>query len=72
VRGLHGNFGLLAQYNIDWEHNKPLSRLKEALHVMRTFLDEGAITFEGDFFKYSGSTRSPGRSRRSSRSRWAR
>src|SRR5919112_1832143 len=21
---------------------------------MRTFLDEGAITFEGDFFKYSG------------------
>ena len=49
-----GNFGLLAQYNIDWEHQKPLSRLKEALHVMRTFLDEGAITFEGDFFKYSG------------------
>jgi 5,10-methylenetetrahydromethanopterin reductase len=49
-----GNFGLLAQYNIDWEHSKPLSRLKEALHVMRTFLDEGAITFEGDFFKYSG------------------
>ena len=49
-----GNFGLLSQYNIDWEHNKPLSRLKEALHVMRTFLDEGAITFDGDFFKYSG------------------
>ena len=22
--------------------------------MMRTFLDEGAITFEGDFFKYSG------------------
>ena len=21
---------------------------------MRTFLDEGAITFEGDFFKYNG------------------
>ena len=49
-----GNFGLLAQYNIDWEGRKPLSRLKEAMHVMRTFLDEGAITFEGDFFKYSG------------------
>jgi 5,10-methylenetetrahydromethanopterin reductase len=49
-----GNFGLLAQYGIDWEHKKPLSRLKEALHVMRTFLDEGAITFKGDFFEYNG------------------
>ena len=49
-----GNFGLLAQYGIDWENQKPLSRLKEAIHVMRTFLDEGAITFEGDFFKYNG------------------
>jgi alkanesulfonate monooxygenase SsuD/methylene tetrahydromethanopterin reductase-like flavin-dependent oxidoreductase (luciferase family) len=33
---------------------KPLSRVKEAHHVMRTFLDDGAITFDGDFFKYSG------------------
>ena len=49
-----GNFGLLSQYKIDWEGQKPLSRLKEAIHVMRTFLGEGAITFEGDFFKYSG------------------
>jgi 5,10-methylenetetrahydromethanopterin reductase len=49
-----GNFGLLAQYGIDWAHQKPLSRLKEALHVMRTFLDEGAITFDGDFFHYDG------------------
>ncbi len=49
-----GNFGLLAQYKIDWANQKPLSRLKEAMHVMRTFLDEGKITFEGDFFRYSG------------------
>src|SRR6478752_530954 len=49
-----GNFGLLAQYGIDWAGRKPLSRLKEAIHVMRTFLDEGAITFDGDFFQYSG------------------
>jgi 5,10-methylenetetrahydromethanopterin reductase len=49
-----GNFGLLAQYGIDWANQKPLSRLKEAIHVMRTFLAEGAITFEGDFFRYSG------------------
>jgi 5,10-methylenetetrahydromethanopterin reductase len=49
-----GNFGLLAQHGIDWANQKPLSRLREAIHVMRTFLDEGAITFEGDFFRYSG------------------
>ena len=49
-----GNFGLLAQYGIDWANQKPLSRLKEAIHVMRTFLADGAITFEGDFFKYNG------------------
>ena len=49
-----GNFGLLSQYKIDWEGQKPLSRLKEAIHVMRTFMNDGAITFDGDFFKYSG------------------
>jgi len=49
-----GNFGLLAQYQLAWAERKPLSRLREAMHVMRTFLDEGAITFEGDFFRYSG------------------
>ncbi len=49
-----GNFGLLAQYHIDWTQTKPLSRVKEAHHVMRTFLDDGAINFEGDFYKYSG------------------
>jgi 5,10-methylenetetrahydromethanopterin reductase len=49
-----GNFGLMAQYHLDWEGRKPLSRLKEALHVMRIFLDEGKIDFKGDFFQYSG------------------
>ena len=49
-----GNFGLLAQYHIDWAGQKPLSRLRRRIHVMRTFLDEGAINFEGDFFKYTG------------------
>ena len=49
-----GNFGLLSQYGIDWANQKPLSRLKEAIHVMRTFLADGAITFEGDFFQYNG------------------
>jgi 5,10-methylenetetrahydromethanopterin reductase len=49
-----GNFGLLAQYRIDWARTRPLSRVKEALHVMRTFLDEGAITHDGEFFSYDG------------------
>jgi 5,10-methylenetetrahydromethanopterin reductase len=49
-----GNFGLLAQYEIDWAHTKPLSRVKEGVHVVRTLLDEGAISFEGEFFTYHG------------------
>ena len=36
-----GNFGMLAQYGIDWKTIKPLSRVKEAHEVMRTFLDDG-------------------------------
>ena len=49
-----GNFGMLAQYKIDWAQTKPLSRVKEAHHVMRTFLDNGTITFDGEFFSYDG------------------
>src|SRR4028118_1444711 len=49
-----GNFGLLAQYKTDWKTTKPLSRVVEGVKVMRTFLDEGAITFDGEFFSYEG------------------
>ncbi|WP_419993738.1 LLM class flavin-dependent oxidoreductase [Streptomyces boninensis] len=49
-----GNFGLLAQYGVDWTRIKPLSRTKEALHVVRTLLDEGAITHRGEFYTYEG------------------
>jgi 5,10-methylenetetrahydromethanopterin reductase len=49
-----GNFGLLAQYGMDWTKMNSFSRVKEAHHVMRTFLDDGAITFDGDYYKYSG------------------
>ena len=49
-----GNFGLLAQYGIDWARNRPLSRTKEALAVVRTLLDEGTITRQGEFFSYDG------------------
>jgi 5,10-methylenetetrahydromethanopterin reductase len=49
-----GNFGLLAQYKMDWTKTKPLSRVIEAVGVVRTFLDEGAITRDGEFFSYEG------------------
>jgi 5,10-methylenetetrahydromethanopterin reductase len=49
-----GNFVMMQQYHVDWAARRPLSRLREALHVMRTFLDDGKIDFEGDFFKYTG------------------
>nr|WP_206314331.1 LLM class flavin-dependent oxidoreductase [Streptomyces coryli] len=49
-----GNFGLLAQYGVDWTRIKPLSRTKEALHVVRTLLDDGAITHRGEFYTYDG------------------
>jgi 5,10-methylenetetrahydromethanopterin reductase len=49
-----GNFVMLEQYHLDWAHRKPLSRLREAMHVMRTFLDDGKIDFAGDFFSYTG------------------
>jgi len=49
-----GNFVMMQQYHIDWAAKKPLSRLREAMHVMRTFLDDGKIDFQGDFFQYTG------------------
>jgi 5,10-methylenetetrahydromethanopterin reductase len=49
-----GNQALLPQHGIDHTGMKPLSRVIEARQVMRTLLDEGAITFEGEFFKYKG------------------
>ena len=49
-----GNFGLLAEYKIDWKDTKPLSRVIEGVKVVRTLLDDGAITFDGEFFHYDG------------------
>lgn len=49
-----GNFGLLSQYGVDWKKIKPFSRVKEAHQVMRTFLDTGALSHDGEFYKYDG------------------
>jgi 5,10-methylenetetrahydromethanopterin reductase len=47
---------MLDQYHVEWRGTRPLRRLREAHHVMRTFLDEGAIDFEGEgeFYRYTG------------------
>ncbi|MGP4114968.1 LLM class flavin-dependent oxidoreductase [Streptomyces sp. 4N509B] len=49
-----GNFGLLAQYGMDWRRTRPLSRVKEALHAVRALLDDGVVTFDGEFYTYDG------------------
>jgi 5,10-methylenetetrahydromethanopterin reductase len=51
-----GNIAMLEQYGIEWRGTRPIARLREAHHVMRTILDEGSIDFAGDFYKYSGVT----------------
>jgi len=51
-----GNIAMLEQYGVEWRGTRPIGRLREAHHVMRTVLDEGAIDFEGDFYRYTGVT----------------
>ncbi|MBA3851291.1 MAG: LLM class flavin-dependent oxidoreductase [Chloroflexi bacterium] len=49
-----GNQSLLPQHGIDITGMKPLSRVMEAQTVMRSLFDTGAVTHEGEFFKYQG------------------
>ncbi len=49
-----GNQSLLPQHGIDVTGMKPLSRTIEAKNVMRQLFDTGALTHEGEFFKYAG------------------
>ncbi len=49
-----GNISMLPQHGIDRHGMKPLSRVIEGREVMRKFLDEGAVTYEGEFFNYAG------------------
>jgi 5,10-methylenetetrahydromethanopterin reductase len=51
-----GNIAMLEQYGVEWRGTRPIARLREAHHVMRTMLDEGSIDFEGEFYKYAGVT----------------
>src|SRR5919204_4854531 len=49
-----GNLAQLKQYSIEWRGTRPIRRLREAHHVIRTLLDAGSVDFEGDFFRYAG------------------
>ena len=51
-----GNIAMLEQYGVEWQGTRPIARLREAHRVMRTVLDEGAIDFEGNFYRYIGVT----------------
>jgi 5,10-methylenetetrahydromethanopterin reductase len=49
-----GNFAMLKQYHVSLEGVKPIKRLREAHRVLVTFLGDGQIDFEGEFYAYSG------------------
>ncbi len=49
-----GNLAMLEQYGVEWRGTRPIARLREAHHVIRTLLDDGSIDFRGDFFGYKG------------------
>lgn len=49
-----GNIAMLEQYGVEWRRARPIARLREAHHVMRTMLDDGSIDFDGDYYSYSG------------------
>ena len=49
-----GNFAMLEQYRLQDKARRPLARLREAHHVMRTFLDEGVLDHEGEFYTCRG------------------
>ena len=51
-----GNIAMLEQYGVEWRGTRPIARLREAHQVIRTVLDEGAIDFDGDFYRYTGVT----------------
>jgi 5,10-methylenetetrahydromethanopterin reductase len=45
---------MLKQYGIRWPGTRPFARVREAHEVMRKFLAEGRIDFQGEFYRYSG------------------
>src|SRR5437763_16199076 len=48
-----GNIAMLEQYGVEWRGTRPIARLREAHQVTRNVIDEGAIDFAGDFYRYT-------------------
>ena len=49
-----GNFALLDHYRLNDQAKRPMARLREANQVLRRMLDERAIDFDGEFYRYDG------------------
>ena len=49
-----GNFAMLEQYGLQDAAKRSLSRMREAHGMMRTFLDEGVLDHEGEFYTCQG------------------
>jgi 5,10-methylenetetrahydromethanopterin reductase len=45
---------MLDAYHVGWRGGRPLARVREAIEVMRAYLDDGAVDHRGEFFRYSG------------------
>lgn len=43
----------LDAYHVDWRGRRPLARVREAIGVMRDYLDDGAVDRQGEFFHHS-------------------
>jgi 5,10-methylenetetrahydromethanopterin reductase len=50
----YGDQSVLRLYGIDPKGKRPLARVREAIDVMRRYLDDGAVEHDGEFFHYSG------------------
>jgi 5,10-methylenetetrahydromethanopterin reductase len=45
---------MLDAYHVSWRGTRPLARIREAIGVMRAYLDDGTVDLQGEFFHYSG------------------
>jgi 5,10-methylenetetrahydromethanopterin reductase len=45
---------ILDTYHVEWRGRRPLARVREAIEVMRAYLDDGVVDHQGAFFRYSG------------------
>ncbi|WP_052668851.1 LLM class flavin-dependent oxidoreductase [Nitriliruptor alkaliphilus] len=49
-----GDPSILDTYHVEWRGRRPLDRVREAIEVMRAYLDDGVVDHQGASFRYSG------------------